>query len=181
MDTHLSEEDQLIIACKKKEIWAMRRLYELYASAMLGICVRYVSDVETAKDVVQEGFIKVFDKIGHFRREGSFEGWMRKIFVNTALESLRKNRLFSTVAIEEYSEIVSNTEFSGIEKLSVDEIARCIQELPPMLRATFNLYAIEGYSHAEIARILHIKEATSRSHFFRARQILQTKLQNRYK
>jgi RNA polymerase sigma-70 factor (ECF subfamily) len=150
---------------------------------MLGICVRYVNERETARDVVQEGFIKVFTKIDGYSGIGSFEGWMKKVFITTALEQLREERVFNLqVSWDDSPETVDNCDVSVVEKLSADEILECINELPAGFKTVFNLYAIEGYSHTEIARMLNIKEGTSRSQFARARQILQTKIQkmNKY-
>lgn len=181
MDIRLSEQEQLIAACEKKETWAMKKLYEQYAPAMLGICVRYVNDKEIAKDIMQEGFIKIFTKIKTYKGSGSFEGWMRRIFVTTALEHIRnaQNLLFHGNEQDNY-ENIADFEISTVEKLSADEILYCISQLSPNLRVIFNLYAIEGYTHVEIARILNIKESTSRSNYMRARQFLQSKLQNLY-
>ncbi|MDL2322395.1 sigma-70 family RNA polymerase sigma factor [Bacteroidales bacterium OttesenSCG-928-A17] len=181
MDIPLPEQNRLIAACKKNETWAMKRLYELYAPTMLGLCVRYMSNTENAKDVMQEGFMTVFSKIDTFNASGSFEGWMRRIFVTTALKAIRKMQLFAWVDVDEYGDSIPDSDYSGLEKLSADEIAGCIAELSTNLRIVFNMYVIEGYSHAEIAQILNIKESSSRSSFTRARQILQTKLQKLYK
>lgn len=181
MDIPLSEQEQLIAACKEKKAWAMKELYELYAPTMMGVCVRYVQNRETAKDVMQEGFIKVFTHIKQFRGSGSFEGWMRRIFVTTALEHIRNEQPpYSDINEERTDMIREEIEISVIEKLSAEEIMNCILELSTNLRLIFNLYAIEGYSHSEIANMLNIKESTSRTNYMRARRILQEKLQNSY-
>ncbi|MDR2843336.1 MAG: sigma-70 family RNA polymerase sigma factor [Candidatus Symbiothrix sp.] len=179
----MSDLQQLIAGCKQKDRLARQKLYERYAPAMLGICVRYVSEKETAQDIMQEGFIKIFTKIDGYSEIGSFEGWMKKVFVTTALEHLRNTKLFHLlINWEDCSEIVDNQDISVVEKLSADEILHCINELPAGFKTVFNLYAIEGYSHTEIAGMLNIKEGTSRSQFARARQMLQTKIQkmNKY-
>ena len=177
MSHQTSEKEQLLIAgCKHSEMWARKKLYERYAPAMMGVCIRYTGDREAARDVLQEGFIKVFIKIDTYSEIGSFEGWMRRIFVTTALEYLRKdlsNRFF-----DEYDEKVKDSGTSALEKLSADELLACIAELPNGFRTIFNMYAIEGYSHSEIAKILKIKESTSRSQFARARQLLQKNIQS---
>lgn len=173
-------EQELIAACIKRKSWAMRQLYEQYAPAMLGLCVRYVSDRETGKDVMQEGFIRVFTHIGSYKGSGPFGGWMRRIFVTTALEHLRCNlHPGGLISLDDYREEGAEAESGIIEQLSAEEILRHISGLPGNLRLVFNLYAIEGYSHAEIAGLLGIQEASSRSCLTRARRILQEKLQNR--
>ncbi|MDR2804735.1 MAG: sigma-70 family RNA polymerase sigma factor [Dysgonamonadaceae bacterium] len=178
----MSDHQDLIAGCKRKDTWARKELYELYAPAMLGICARYVDEKETALDILHEGFIKVFTKIESYSGAGSFEGWMRKIFITSALEYLRSVKAFSgTISLEHWTEKTANDADTDIvEQLSADEIIRCINELPPGFRTVFNLYAIEGYSHAEIAQILNIQEVSSRSQLARARQLLQTKLRELY-
>jgi len=171
----MSEEHNLIAGCKREEMWARRELYERYAGAMLSLCARYVGDRDTARDVLQDGFYKVFTKIGDYSGKGSFEGWMRRVFVTTALEQLRKKHFLPISG--EYEESIEDTGISAFEKLSADDLHRCIAGLPDGFRTVFNLYAIEGYSHAEIAEMLNIKEVTSRSQFMRARQILQKKVE----
>ncbi len=182
MDNKMSDQQRLIAGCKEKDTWAMKKLYELYAPAMLGICVRYVNEKETARDIMQEGFIKVFTKIDSYSGAGSFEGWMKRIFVTSALEYLRSNKaLRYNINLDDYNETINNFDVSIVEKLSEEEILQCINNLPNGFKTVFNLYAIEGYSHAEIALMLNIKEASSRSQYARARQLLQTKIQELYK
>jgi RNA polymerase sigma-70 factor (ECF subfamily) len=180
----MSNQQELVAGCKRKESWARRKLYELYSPAMLGICVRYVNERETARDILQEGFIKVFTKIDSYSGSGSFDAWMRKVFVTTALEYLRSIKSFKlNISLDNYNETYEPTEevdASVVNKLSADEILQCINGLPTGFRTIFNLYVIEGYSHAEIAKMLNIKESSSRSQFARARQLLQTKIQKLY-
>jgi RNA polymerase sigma factor, sigma-70 family len=181
MDSKVSNLEQLIAGCKKKDTWARKRLYELFAPAMQGVCVRYVNDKETARDILQEGFIKVYTKINSYSGLGSFEGWMRRVFVTTALEYLRNTKnIRHQMDIEDYREVTDNFQVSVLDQISADEIVQCIQELPTGFRTVFNLYAVEGYSHAEIAEMLNVKEASSRSQYARARQILQSKILNLY-
>ena len=169
------EEHDLIAGCKREEMWARKELYERYAGAMLSLCMRYIGDRDIARDVLQDSFYKVFTKVDDYSGAGSFEGWMKRIFVNTALEQLRKKRFLPIIS--EYEESIEDTDTSVFEKLSADDLHRHIAELPDGFRTVFNLYAVEGYSHAEIAKMLHIKEGTSRSQFMRARQILQKNVQ----
>jgi RNA polymerase sigma factor (sigma-70 family) len=141
---------------------------------MMSVCFRYVNNRETACDLLQDGFIKIFTKVDTYTGTGSFAGWMRRIFVTTALEYLRQNNALKQSAnIEDYENYFENNEISAIEKISVDDLMKCIASLSDGYRTVFNLYAIEGYSHAEIAEMLNINEATSRSQFMRARKILQ--------
>lgn len=176
----MSDLEQLIAGCKHKDSEARKKLYERYASTMLGICVRYVNERETARDIMQEGFIKIYTKIDLYSGAGSFEGWMKRIFITTALEHLRTTKAFEIVSLEDRLDMIDPSEVSMAEKLSVDEILRCINELPAGFRTIFNMYAVEGYSHAEIAQLLHIKEGTSRSQLARARQLLQVRIRKLY-
>jgi len=177
MDLYKSEEQLLVAGCKKNEPWAKRKLYEQYAPAMLGVCVRYTNDLEKAKDVLHEGFIKIFTKVNMYSGEGSFSGWMRRIFVTTALEFLRIDKAWQHVDIDDQEGGEESFENSAIENLSAEDILKCISELPKGSQLVFNMIAIEGYTHAEIARMLNIKEASSRSQFMRARKFLQDRIQ----
>ena len=172
----MSEEHDLIAGCKREEMWARKELYERYAGAMLSLCARYVVDREVARDVLQDGFYKVFTKIDNYCSDkGSFEAWMKRIFINTALDQLQKKRFLPIIS--EYEESIEDTGAWAFEPFSADDLHRCIAELPAGFRTVFNLYAVEGYSHAEIAKMLHIKEVTSRSQYMRARQILRQNIQ----
>jgi len=177
MDIHPSEEQLLVAGCKKNESWARKKLYEFYAPAMLGICTRYTNNRERAKDVLHEGFITVFTKIGSYSGEGSFNGWMRRVFVTKALEFLRNDPAWRYRDMIDYEDKIETFDISVIEKLSADDILKCIAELPKGYRLVFNMHAIEGYSHVEIAKMLNIKEGTSRSQFAHAKRLLQNKIQ----
>jgi len=167
--------ENLIAACKKEEMWARKALYERYAPAMLSLCTRYTGDRETAKDMLQEGFLKVFTKISEYRGDGSFEGWLKKVFVNTALENLRKYRFVPLG--NEYASTLIDSEFSAFEKLSADDLHKMIAELPAGCRAVFNLHAVEGYSFIEIAKMLDIKDVTARTQYAYAQKLLRKKLE----
>jgi len=177
MDLYPSEEQILVAGCKKNESWARKKLYEYFAPAMLGVIVRYTNDEEKAKDILHEGFIKVFKKIYSFSGAGSLSGWMRRIFIMTALELLRDGYFEQYTDTFDYAEKIETVETSAVEKLSAEEILKCISELPKGCRLVFNMHAIEGYSHPEIAKMLNIKEGTSRSQFAYAKQLLQEKIQ----
>ncbi len=173
------EEQLLIEGCKRGESWARKQLYEQYASVMLAVCMRYVNNRETARDLLQDGFIKVFTKIDMYSGTGSLGGWMRRIFATTALEHLRRNdTLRMSVNIDDYNEVNDGVDYSALERLSAEELMACIAQLPHGFRTVFNLFAIEGYSHSEIAEMLNIKESTSRSQFIRARKALQKNVQS---
>lgn len=170
----IADEQQLIEGCIKGKAWAQKQVYEQYAPAMMSVCVRYVADRETARDILQDGFVKVFTKIHTFTGAGSFAGWIRRIFVTTALEFLRQNdALKQSDSIDEQIIQVEDVDASVLEAISANDLMKCISRLPAGYRTVFNMYAIEGYSHAEIARSLNITENTSRSQFMRARRILQ--------
>jgi RNA polymerase sigma factor (sigma-70 family) len=139
---------------------------------MYGVCLRYAKDSDEAEDIMQEGFIRVFNKISQFEFKGSFEGWIKRIMVNTALEKFRKNdRLYPV----EEMRIFESVEYAEetISSISANDLLRIIQELPPRYKMVFNLFAIEGYSHLEIAEMMSISEGTSKSNLSRARVILQ--------
>lgn len=167
-------EQKLIKGCKSGESWAQKQLYERYASAMMSVCIRYTGNRDSARDLLHDGFIKVFTKINSYTGAGSFAGWVRKIFVTTALESLRANNALKfSVDVEELVNDIEDISLSVFEQLSANDLLACVAQLPDGFRTIFNLHAIEGYSHAEIAQILNIQESTSRSQYYRARQILQ--------
>lgn len=136
--------------------------------------MRYISDRDIARDILHDGFIVVYNKIGGFRHEGSFEGWLRRVFVNTALGHLRKHGAFAEAAVE-VETLVDHSSQSGsaLEMLEAIELMKIIGELPVGYRTVLNMYAIEGYSHKEIAQMLNISEGTSRSQYLRAKAHLQ--------
>ncbi|MCH5329211.1 MAG: sigma-70 family RNA polymerase sigma factor [Coprobacter sp.] len=172
------DEIQLIKGCKENNPHAQKRLYDAYARKMMAVCLRYANDRESAQDLLQDGFIKVFTAIGSYSGSGSFEGWMRRIFVNTALESLRKNDILRETVGMDHPDTLKEADYSAIEKISADELMELVRELPPGFRAVFNMFAIEGYSHREIGEALGINESTSRSQYTRAKKLLQKKLNN---
>lgn len=173
------DEQLLIAGCKRGESWARKKVYELYAPVMMGVCMRYVNNRQTAQDLLQDGFIKVYTKIDSYSGTGAFAGWIRRIFVTTALEHLRQNQaLRQGVNVDDCHDVIESFDPSVIERLSADDLMACIAQLPNGFRTVFNLFAIEGYSHGEIAKMLNIKESTSRSQFVRARKILQKNVES---
>ena len=170
-------ELELIDGCKRKDPKAQRLLYEQYADKMLSVCVRYVCDRDVAEDMLQEGFIKIFNKIDSFRGEGIFGGWVRRVFVTTCLEYIRRNDpLKYNADIEDYGYLEDKGYESIISKLNSDDLMNCIAKLPSGYRTVFNLYVIEGYSHHEIAKMMNIKENSSQSQLVRARRLLQKEI-----
>lgn len=172
-------ELQLIAGVKEGKREAQKMLYEQYARKMYSICLRYTSDPDYAQDLLQDGFVKVFTHINTFQEKGSFEGWLKRIFINLALENLRKNKSIIQASddIQNIPDVVdSETEDGQGYQISETELLRMIQDLPRGYSTVFNLYAIEDYSHKEIAEMLDISEGTSRSQYVRARQILQDKV-----
>ncbi|MCD8172427.1 MAG: sigma-70 family RNA polymerase sigma factor [Alistipes sp.] len=160
---------ELIEGCRRGDPLSQRELYTRFSSLMFGVCLRYVKDRSLTEDIMHDGFVMIFTKIGEFRGEGSFEGWCRRIFVNTALGYLRKKN-----ALDESDNIDDIRWLEGggtdaVEKMSGDELLAVIDGLPQGYRTILNLYAVEGYSHKEIGEMLGISENTSRSQYFRAR------------
>lgn len=171
------DEKQLIASCLKGEQTAWKALYDAYSGRMLGLCLRYVADREVARDVLQDGFVKVFASLSKFRGEGPLGAWIRKIFVNESLEYLRRTQTLRRETISlDVTAFSPAVEATALARLSADDLMAMVQELPPSLRTVFNLLAIEGYSHKEIAAKLQIEESTSRAHYMRARRWLQQKI-----
>jgi RNA polymerase sigma factor (sigma-70 family) len=168
------DEKELIKQCLAGNRNAQQQLYKMYASKMLGVCYRYAHSMDEAKDFFQDAFIKVFQNLGRFKGEGSLEGWIRRIMVNTSLNHLKASHKFIETLNE--NEHADQLEWHGDNDADVKEIMEEIRLLPTGFRTVFNMYAIEGYSHKEIAETLGISEGTSRSHYARARVHLMKKL-----
>lgn len=167
--------DELMEGCKAGKRKMQEALYQQTASKMLVVCMRYAKDRMEAEDVLQLGYIKIFQKIIEYRGDGSFEGWMRRIMVNTAIESYRKNlRTLNVVPIEDaYEQPATGFDFS---RLGMQDLLKVIRKLSDGYRMVFNMYVIEGYSHKEIAGILGISEGASKSQLSRARAILKEEI-----
>lgn len=157
-----------------------KAIYDSLSSKMYAVCLRYMGDRESAEDVLQDGFVTLFNKLGTYSGEGSFEGWARKIFVNTALMSLRKKDALKNSEDVDAARNISSEEPSAIQKIGYRDLMEMIAALPAGFRTVFNMYVIEGYSHKEIAEELGISETTSRSQLQRARTLLQSKIKDRY-
>ena len=154
---------------------SQRELYQRFNGKMMAVCRRFASDLTEAEDMLQEAFIRVFTNIGQYRFEGSLEGWIRRIVVHSALEVLRK-RLVRFTDIDGEVETLSSTDTDAVEALSAGELMKLICDLPDGYRIVFNLYVIEGYDHNEIATLLSISAATSRSQLLKARRALQEEI-----
>jgi len=174
------EERQLIEMCIRGDPRARKIMYEQYAPLMMSVCRRYVNNRETARDLLHDGFVKLFTKIHTFSGAGSFSGWMRRVFVTTVLEHLRRNDVLQYSAdIEEFECYDEEPDISLFDCLSADDLFACVVALPDKYRTVFNMYAIEKYTHAEIAERLEISENTSRSQYARARRLLQKMVMDR--
>lgn len=171
-------EQQIREGCSKGDRKFQQMLYDLFASKMFAVCMRYANEYNSAQDLLQEGFVKVFRNIDKFRGEGSFEGWVRRIFVNTAIEHYRKQvNLYAIVDIS--TKPYENYEVNALETLKEQDIVKMIQSLSDGYRTVFNLYVVEGYSHKEIGDMLGITEGTSKSQLARARYLLQKMITDR--
>lgn len=173
-------DDQLLDGCLRDHRATQEALYKRYAPTMFAICLRYAVDRPQAEDIMQEGFVKVFTHIKQFRREGSFEGWMKRIFVNTAIEWLRKNSVMNQMLDVDVTPL-NRAQPDDFHTLSAKDLMGFVQSLAPGYRTVFNLYAIEGYSHREIGEMLNISEGTSKSQFARARYMLERMVLNAQK
>lgn len=167
-------DQELVQGCLQNNRLAQKEMYERLASRMYSVCLRYVSDREMARDVLHDGFITLFSKLENFRGDGSFEGWARRIFVTTALMHLRKADVLKRW--EEIEEVRIPVESVAEERLDAARLMKLLETMPPGFRTVFNLFAIEGYSHQEIARELNITESGSRSQLSRARIWLKERL-----
>lgn len=168
--------EKIIKGCQQNKMKYQKMLYDKFADLMFGICLRYAKTKEEAEDIFQEGFIKVFKHIGNYSFTGSFEGWIRKIFLNTAISNFRTNS--KNYFHAEYESTENHLPPVTYEELKYteEELLSVINELPEGYRLVFNLYAVEGFKHKEIAKMLGIGENASKTQLFRARQLLQARL-----
>lgn len=170
-------EAELIKQCIAGKPLAQKQLYEQYSRKMMGVCMRYAGNYDEAKDVLQDGFIKLFEKLSTYSGTGSFEGWMRRIFVNTALDAYRKNKQERALLdIDDVGYYLSVKELVT-DEMAAEDLMKILQTIPTGYRAVFNMFAIEGYSHKEIGEMLGITESTSKSQYSRARDFLKNILE----
>ena len=175
----MDELSEIISGCIKEKSKSQEALFNRFSDKMFGVCRYYAKDYSEAEDILHEGFMKVFNNIKKFKGTGSFEGWMRKVFVNTALERYRKKSfIYAVEDVYEYANEINTNEI--ISNISANDILQLIRDLSPKYRMVFNLYAIEGYSHKEISEMLGISEGTSKSNLARARGILQKKVKKHF-
>lgn len=166
----------LVAACRKGDRRAQKVLFDRLSPKMFSVCLRYMGDRESAEDILQEGFVTLFSKLDSYSGEGSFEGWSRKIFINTALMDLRKKDALRMSGDLEEAYNLAGEGSTQIQDIGYKELMSLIGALPAGYRTVFNMSVVEGYSHREIAQELGISEATSRSQLQRARMILQDKI-----
>lgn len=179
-ETSTLVETQLINSCIRGSRKSQKELYDLFSPRMFAICLRYAKNQMDAEDILQEGFVKLFNNLHRFRGEGSFEGWVRRIFVNTAIEHIRKKNLNTTTG-EGLENSVQDRQHNALDSLFEKDILKSSKTLSEGYRTVFNLYAVEGYSHKEIANQLGITESTSKSQFSRAKALLRTIITNNFK
>ena len=178
LNTWNTDDEMLVEACRKGNRKAQKQVFDSLAPKMMAVCLRYVGDTVVAEDLLQEGFITLFSKLDSFSGAGSFEGWARKIFVNTALMYLRRTDALKLSDDISEARSLSSPEATPVQEIGYKELMRLISSLPPDARTVFNMYVIEGYSHKEIAEELGMTEATSRSKLQRARLRLQEMIKN---
>lgn len=169
---------ELIQGCLRNDASCQRMLFNRYASPLLGVSRRYARNTEDAEDILQDSFIKIFNKISQYKSEGSFEGWMRRIVVNTALKKYTITRYNKEITADEIKEtgVADMNDVPAYQHLSEKDLLALINGLPDGYRIIFNMYVIEGYQHDEIAEILKIQPGTSRSQLVKARALLQKEL-----
>jgi RNA polymerase sigma-70 factor (ECF subfamily) len=168
----VTEEYELIKGCIRQDARCQRMLFDRYAGKMMSVCLRYANDSMEAEDMIQDAFIKVFQYLGQFKFEGAFEGWIRRIVVNTAIRHLEKKKMhFKDIDDNSYN--APQIDPQAYTHLGEDDLMKLISQLPEGYRLVFNLNAIEGYSHEEIAVMLNIQPGTSRSQLVKARKMLQ--------
>jgi RNA polymerase sigma factor (sigma-70 family) len=176
--SNLKDEKALIKGCVEGNRSFQNQLYKIHSARMMGVCLRYAKTREDAEDILQEGFVQVFTCMQQFKFKGSLEAWMKKIFINCALQKLReKENKYLFIEIDDDTEVY-RTSYTLSEEIDFKFLIKCIQSLPLISRLVFNLYAFEGLKHKEIAQILKISEGTSKSNLFDARTNLKKQLQN---
>jgi RNA polymerase sigma factor (sigma-70 family) len=168
-------EEEIIQGCLIKDERSQHTLFQQYAGKLMAVCQRYASDQKEAEDMLQEAFIRIFSNIHQFRNAGPFGGWVKKITVNAAIQVLRNKKIRFSEFPEDQTHLL-NTDPNVFSDLGAEELLKLISQLPEGYRVVFNLYVLEGYTHEEIAQILHIRTATSRSQLSKARAALKEKI-----
>lgn len=170
----MRDEQKLITQCLSGDRRAEKQLYDTYSALFFGICLRYAEHREEAEDMLVTGFTRIFAKLSTYKMNGSFEGWMKRIMVNNAIDYVRSRQTKETLPLDEAEAVPDN----GLQKLEAKDVLTCIQQLPPKLRTIFNLFAVEGFSHREIAQMLQMNESSVRVYFFKAKKQLQELLKD---
>lgn len=168
------DHQKLVRDCLKGKLQAQRMLYDEFAKHMLGVCYRYTRSMKDAEDVLQEGFVKVFSKLGQYKSEGELGAWIRRIMVNTALNYLKRHKKYQDEMYFTENYLHPVTDQDPAVRIDAKDLAHLIRQLPPGYQVIFNLHAVEGYSHVEIGEMLGISDGTSRSQYSRARNLLIT-------
>ncbi|MFY7786775.1 MAG: RNA polymerase sigma factor [Thermoflexibacteraceae bacterium] len=171
-----TEDEDLIADCLEGKRAAQEALYQRYSATMFATCLRYVGNSMEAEEVLLSGFLKVYQQLAHFKKEGSFEGWIRRVMINESLTLLRKRKDFYHESVETARHL-ADVHSSTDSALRAEELMNLVEKLPVGYKTVFNLYAIEGYGHKEIADMLGISEGTSKSQLNRARTMLKELLQ----
>jgi len=166
--------EKLINKCKRKDKKAQAEIYQLYTGKLFALCLKYSRNYQEAQDNLQNGFITIFNKIEQYNFKGSFEGWLKRIIINTALQTYREKNVLSLITEEIPEEVTVEIDE---RQISLDFLLKLIQELPNKYRLVFNLYVLDEYSHKEVAGMLNISEGTSKSNLSRARAILRDKIE----
>jgi len=166
--------NKLIRQCAENDRKAQEEVYKLFAGKLFSICLKYSKNKQEAQDNFQDGFVTIFEKIGQFKFNGSFEGWMKRVMINTVLVKYRKKNVLNIITEEIPDEVIVDIDE---DEVSLDFLLNLIQELPDRYRMVFNLYVLDGHSHKEISKMLHIAEGTSKSNLARARAILKSKIE----
>jgi RNA polymerase sigma-70 factor (ECF subfamily) len=169
----------LVNECIKGNPKAQKALFDKFAPRMFSVCLRYMKSSQQAEDVLQDGLVKVFTKLPDYKNEGVLEGWIRRIMVNTCLDQIRKNVKFQgDIQAEEVEYKLEHKDFIA-ERLMAEDLMKLVQSMPEGYKVVFNMFAIEGYSHQEIAAALGVTESTSKSQYLRARAYLRDRLEKR--
>lgn len=173
------DETTLVNECLKGSPKAQKTLFEYFAPRMMGVCLRYLKEEERAQDALQDGFVKVFSKLKDYKNEGVLEAWIRRVMVNTCLDQLRRDSKFKdSISVDDIGYKLEHQDYIA-EKLMAEDLMKMVQNMPNGYRVVFNMYAIEGYSHQEIAEHLGVTESTSKSQYLRARAYLRERIEKK--
>ena len=174
---HLMTDEQLVKECLQEKAAAQKLLFDRFSRIMMTVCLRYAQDTLEAQDIMQDGFIKVFNSLDKFHHDGSLEGWVKRIMINTALDAYRRNKKRrNALELDDENAMEISDQENVLGDISIKFLLKLIQDLPEGYRMVFNMFAIEGYSHKEIAKELNISVNTSKSQYSRARSYLQKML-----